>query len=347
MPPRAGAARSRRAVSAPGRLPRRRCASSWRAWTPGGMWSDRRGPSPTTRRVARGGPAPAAADEREQLRAGRRARQGSGRRRAAPVAGAARSREPVQEPAAVGRGQGSSARPQDGPQRPRRPAQGPRRRRAARADGRRLVSLDPETVAAQRDDRRRQNEERLRAGEAWSSEGDFVFTKEIGEPVHPSALSRLFVSSVRRAGLPTSTTPPRVRPPACGKGRASARLRRSYAQQSDAHDHHEAFEEFGDTHREAPHRRPIAEAGERRISCGGPLPSLGESLPAAVAVWTAASSRLRSLPLCDCHGRREQRTFANCSATPPRAAQLGRRHAAAPDQHAVGGRHRGSFSPAA
>ena len=71
------------------------------------------------------------------------------------------------------------------------------------ARSRRLVSLDPETVAALRDHRRRQNEERLRVGEAWSGDGDFVFTNEIGEPVHPSALSRLFVSSARRAGLPT------------------------------------------------------------------------------------------------------------------------------------------------
>jgi integrase len=43
----------------------------------------------------------------------------------------------------------------------------------------------------------------LRAGELWSGEGDFVFTDEIGEPVHPSALSRLFASYVRWAGLPT------------------------------------------------------------------------------------------------------------------------------------------------
>jgi integrase len=71
------------------------------------------------------------------------------------------------------------------------------------ARSRRLMSLDPETVAALRDHRRRQNEERLRAGESWSGDGDFVFTNEVGEPVHPSALSRLFVSSARRAGLPT------------------------------------------------------------------------------------------------------------------------------------------------
>jgi integrase len=70
------------------------------------------------------------------------------------------------------------------------------------ARSRRLVSLDPETVAALRDHRRRQSEERLRAGESWSGNGTFVFTNEIGEPVHPSALSRLFVSYMRRAGLP-------------------------------------------------------------------------------------------------------------------------------------------------
>jgi len=70
------------------------------------------------------------------------------------------------------------------------------------ARSRRSVSLDPDTVAALRDHRRRQNEERLRAGELWSGEGNFVFTDEIGKPVHPSALSRRFVSYVGRAGLP-------------------------------------------------------------------------------------------------------------------------------------------------
>jgi integrase len=70
------------------------------------------------------------------------------------------------------------------------------------ARSRRSVSLDPGLVATLRDHRRRQNEERLRAGEAWSGTGDLVFTNEVGEPVHPSALSRLFESSVRRSGLP-------------------------------------------------------------------------------------------------------------------------------------------------
>jgi integrase len=67
---------------------------------------------------------------------------------------------------------------------------------------RRSVSLDPVTVAALRDHRRRQNEERLRAGEAWSNTSDLVFTNEVGEPVHPSAFSYSFESYVRRSGLP-------------------------------------------------------------------------------------------------------------------------------------------------
>src|ERR671919_1323599 len=65
---------------------------------------------------------------------------------------------------------------------------------------RRSVSLDPVTVAALRDHRRRQNEGRLRAGEAWSNTSDLVFTNEVGEPVHPSAFSYSFESYVRRSG---------------------------------------------------------------------------------------------------------------------------------------------------
>lgn len=65
------------------------------------------------------------------------------------------------------------------------------------------MSLDPETVSALRNHRRRQNEERLRAGEAWSADGDYVFTNEVGEPIHPSPFSRLFAARVRQAKLPT------------------------------------------------------------------------------------------------------------------------------------------------
>jgi integrase len=70
------------------------------------------------------------------------------------------------------------------------------------ARSRRSLSLDPGTVAALRDHRRHQNEERLRAGESWSNTGDLAFTNEVGEPVHPSGFSYLFESRVRRSGLP-------------------------------------------------------------------------------------------------------------------------------------------------
>jgi integrase len=70
------------------------------------------------------------------------------------------------------------------------------------ARSRRSVSFDPITVAALRDHRRRQNEERLRAEEALSNASDLVFTNEVGGPVHPSAFSDLFESYVRGSGLP-------------------------------------------------------------------------------------------------------------------------------------------------
>jgi integrase len=66
---------------------------------------------------------------------------------------------------------------------------------------RRSVSLDPTTVAALERRRREQAAERLAAGPGWGAE-DWVFTDEIGRPVHPGALSRLFESSTKKAGLP-------------------------------------------------------------------------------------------------------------------------------------------------
>ena len=52
--------------------------------------------------------------------------------------------------------------------------------------GKRLVALDPATVAALKENRRRQKEERLAGGAAWKDSG-FVFTREDGEPYHPGA----------------------------------------------------------------------------------------------------------------------------------------------------------------
>src|SRR5262245_27592845 len=54
----------------------------------------------------------------------------------------------------------------------------------------RVVSLDAGTVAAMREHRRRQLEERMRAGPLWVESG-YVFTTEAGEPVFPDTVSIL------------------------------------------------------------------------------------------------------------------------------------------------------------
>ena len=51
------------------------------------------------------------------------------------------------------------------------------------------VELDEATAVVLRDWRRRQLEDRLRAGAAWEP-GDWAFTNEVGVPVHPDSLSR-------------------------------------------------------------------------------------------------------------------------------------------------------------
>jgi integrase len=61
-----------------------------------------------------------------------------------------------------------------------------------------LVALDAATVAMLRAHRRRQLEERLAWGAAWTDTG-YVFTKETGEPVHPDYVSRHFVHMIRNA----------------------------------------------------------------------------------------------------------------------------------------------------
>jgi integrase len=66
---------------------------------------------------------------------------------------------------------------------------------------RRSVSLDPVTVAALEQRRLAQKRERLAAGELWSDEG-WVFGDEIGRPLHPNSLTRLFETSAAKAALP-------------------------------------------------------------------------------------------------------------------------------------------------
>jgi integrase len=68
------------------------------------------------------------------------------------------------------------------------------------ASSRRLMPLDAALVAELRAHRRRQLEERLRAGEAWGDSG-FVFTDELGRPVRPDTLSGRFDALIAKAGV--------------------------------------------------------------------------------------------------------------------------------------------------
>ncbi|WP_431897985.1 hypothetical protein [Nonomuraea sp. bgisy101] len=65
----------------------------------------------------------------------------------------------------------------------------------------RTIALDAETVAALREHKRRQQEERLAVGEAWKETG-FVFTQPDGDRLHPQHVSDQFLWLAYLAGLP-------------------------------------------------------------------------------------------------------------------------------------------------
>ena len=67
-------------------------------------------------------------------------------------------------------------------------------------DGKRLVQLDFETLRLVRDHRRRQIQERMKAGSLWQ-EADFIFTRENGLPLDPSTPYQLFKKTAKRLGL--------------------------------------------------------------------------------------------------------------------------------------------------
>ena len=67
---------------------------------------------------------------------------------------------------------------------------------------RRQIYLDDATVRELREQRRRQNEERLAVGPLWDAGEGYVFTDEIGRPVHPDKFSELFRKRMAEAGLP-------------------------------------------------------------------------------------------------------------------------------------------------
>jgi integrase len=65
----------------------------------------------------------------------------------------------------------------------------------------RVVALDPDTVRVLRAHRAEQLEERLALGVGYR-DGDLVFAKVTGEPLHPSYVSRTFDRRVKAAGVP-------------------------------------------------------------------------------------------------------------------------------------------------
>lgn len=67
--------------------------------------------------------------------------------------------------------------------------------------GERTIALDPDTVAALREHRRHQLEERMAWGAAWTDSGR-VFTREDGVELHPETLTDKFQQLRNKAGLP-------------------------------------------------------------------------------------------------------------------------------------------------
>jgi len=60
--------------------------------------------------------------------------------------------------------------------------------------------MDSTLVSEFRAHRKRQLEERLRAGEAWEETG-YVFTDELGAPISPQYLSRHFATLIAKADV--------------------------------------------------------------------------------------------------------------------------------------------------
>ncbi|TDI55985.1 MAG: site-specific integrase [Acidobacteria bacterium] len=75
------------------------------------------------------------------------------------------------------------------------------RAEAKTASGRRSVELDTGTVSVLREHRRRQIEDRLKAGSVWQDTG-LVFCREDGTLIKPEWLTRTFNARAKSAGLP-------------------------------------------------------------------------------------------------------------------------------------------------
>jgi len=68
-------------------------------------------------------------------------------------------------------------------------------------EGRRTISLDPETVEIMKEHRKRQFEERLKAGCLWNETG-YIFATEFGEPINYGTPTQLFTKIKNRLNLP-------------------------------------------------------------------------------------------------------------------------------------------------
>lgn len=75
---------------------------------------------------------------------------------------------------------------------------------------RRVIALDSQTVAVLREHKSRQNEERLRAGEAWEDLG-LVFSDELGGVLSPDTFTRTTKRLATQAGVPPLTPHPAAR----------------------------------------------------------------------------------------------------------------------------------------
>ena len=67
--------------------------------------------------------------------------------------------------------------------------------------GNRTIALDPLTLEALKGHAARQADERTEWDEAWNDSG-YVFTREDGSELYPSAISKAFRGHVRKAALP-------------------------------------------------------------------------------------------------------------------------------------------------
>lgn len=67
-------------------------------------------------------------------------------------------------------------------------------------DGRRIITIDPETLEILRAHRKKQLEERLKAGSSWA-DTDYIFVDEFGAPINYSTPTALFSKIRKKEGL--------------------------------------------------------------------------------------------------------------------------------------------------